>query len=588
MSNKITLTSNKYNNRYLELVCTQTQDIANNQSTIKWTLTSTGDSGTYYGIGPTTVKINNEEVYYKARLNPSSVFPSKTGSTSGEIVVKHNSDGNLTIPVSLSTAIYTQTVSTKSANWELDDIPRAATLDGVPANFTDEATTLTILYTNKSGENVDGLDACIAIPKEDGSGWYDGIAAYRAIGKTDSSYIFRLTDAERTNMRKYVSSADGKAKVRFYVRTTIGTSKFYKSIESELRLVNFEPTLNPTIKDVGIISTQLTGNPQKIIKGFNSIQYDIGAAGRKEGYITNQRITCGSTTTTEPTGILENVSSGLFELRAIDNRGTIVETTRELEVIDYIPLTCNITGASISLTDETICAINFDVVGNYWSGNFGAAANELTLKFRYKRDNEDYCEWKPLTPIISEEHATYSFNGTVGNLDYKGTYTIQVGAYDKAFVEGIFSKEVVLKTIPVFDWGEEDFNFNVPVKIENKYTMIYPIEEGTSDGWTYIKWSNGIGECWKTLEHATAIDTAWGSLYCGTPSSRQAYPFTFSERPTEQVSLCAGQYQGILYPDKDTYGINNKTHTARYNICRPSSVASSTFYISYYIRGRFN
>ena len=121
----------------------------------------------------------------------------------------------------------------------------------------------------------------------------------------------------------------------------------------------------------------------------------------------------------------------------------------------------------------------------------------------------------------------------------------------------------------------------------NGVELDYIVEQGTKNGWEYRKWSSGKGECWKVVEHTTAVSTAWGSMYSGTASSRQTYPFVFTEKPVEQATLQAGSYQGILFPEKDGNGVNGTNSSARYNICRPSSVASSTFYISLYVVGNW-
>lgn len=121
-----------------------------------------------------------------------------------------------------------------------------------------------------------------------------------------------------------------------------------------------------------------------------------------------------------------------------------------------------------------------------------------------------------------------------------------------------------------------------------KSTVDNLIEEGTSNGWFYRKWSSGRAECSKLLTHKTALSTGWGSLYHGTATSRQTYPFTFAEKPTEMVSLTAGSYQAILFPEKDGNGVNGVSASACYNMCRPSSITSSVeFYISFYVVGRW-
>ena len=95
MASTLTLKSDGYGGRILRLYCTQTKDISNNKSKISWTLYSEGGSVNYYSTGPTTVKINGTQVYYKERADWTTYeFPAAKGSVSGSIYVSHNSNGS--------------------------------------------------------------------------------------------------------------------------------------------------------------------------------------------------------------------------------------------------------------------------------------------------------------------------------------------------------------------------------------------------------------------------------------------------------------------------------------------------------------
>lgn len=112
--------------------------------------------------------------------------------------------------------------------------------------------------------------------------------------------------------------------------------------------------------------------------------------------------------------------------------------------------------------------------------------------------------------------------------------------------------------------------------------------DGESDGWYYRKWSDGRAECWKILTHSTTISTEWGALYQGTATTRQTYPFPFIDKPVEHVTLTAGSYQAILFPEKGGNGVNGAYASACYNLCRPSSVTtSSEFYLNFYVVGKW-
>lgn len=99
-----------------------------NTSTIKWTITTTGDNDTYYDTGPTYLWIGGVERYYKARTSWSSLaFPAKAGSKSGSYTLTHNNDGSVANQeIKLKSAIYTGewNSSTVSKTWTLDKIAR--------------------------------------------------------------------------------------------------------------------------------------------------------------------------------------------------------------------------------------------------------------------------------------------------------------------------------------------------------------------------------------------------------------------------------------------------------------------------------
>ena len=123
-----TYTSNSYQGRYLQLsVVESAVDSVANTSTLTWTLTSAGGESNYYTIDATTVTINGTQVYYKARTAWDSYeFPAKKGSTSGTIVVPHNTDGSKTVTVVFTTRVYVFGVVDYGGSMALTAIDRTA------------------------------------------------------------------------------------------------------------------------------------------------------------------------------------------------------------------------------------------------------------------------------------------------------------------------------------------------------------------------------------------------------------------------------------------------------------------------------
>lgn len=161
----------------MELTCTQTIDTDKNSSTIDWTLTTKGGNSGYYSTGPTSVIINGTTVYSKERVAWNSyIFPADKGSTNGTLTVKHDSKGKKSIEVSFSTAIKEATVETYKGTWELDSIPRYATVKQT-LKYVDEETI-------KIGWSSDSVIDYLWCSADDGDSWQ----GFSVNDKTSGSY----------------------------------------------------------------------------------------------------------------------------------------------------------------------------------------------------------------------------------------------------------------------------------------------------------------------------------------------------------------------------------------------------------------
>ena len=130
--------SESYSGRYLELTITERVDVANNKSTLYWTLTSAGGSSDYYTIAETAVTINGQQVYHKDQTGWSAgIFPAAKGAVSGTVYVAHNDDGAKTINVKFTTRVYYSQAVDYGGNMTLTQIDRSApTVSLVVANIT--------------------------------------------------------------------------------------------------------------------------------------------------------------------------------------------------------------------------------------------------------------------------------------------------------------------------------------------------------------------------------------------------------------------------------------------------------------------
>lgn len=111
--------------RYYTLSWTATQSIANNTSTISWTLSTDGGYSSWMTERTVYVDIDGERVFSKT----TEVDRYRGTIATGTNTISHNSDGTRSFSVSLGAAIYYSTIEcTGSQTFTLDTIARASTL----------------------------------------------------------------------------------------------------------------------------------------------------------------------------------------------------------------------------------------------------------------------------------------------------------------------------------------------------------------------------------------------------------------------------------------------------------------------------
>ena len=450
------LNTSAYESRYLILSWTATQSVENNNSTISWTLKGAGGTSTsYYMAGGFKVVINGVTVYSKDTDYRIELFNGTTVA-SGTLDISHNTDGTKSFSASVEAGIYSYAVNKSgSATFTLNAIPRKATITAAN-NFTDEDNP-TINYSNLAGDNVTSLKACISI---DGS--KDDIA-YRDISKTGTTYTFNLTEAERNVLRSATKDSN-TLKIKFCIQTVIGGETYTHYLEKMMTIVYAIPSVTFTAQDNNSSTVALTGDNQKLIKYHSNISYSISATPKKGATIASYKITCGGTTLTTATGTFNNVETDIIEYTVTDSRGNAYNGRKTFTQIAYIKLTANLDIGAPN-ADGTL---NFAVKGNYYNGSIGVTNNTITIQYRYKSNSGNYTEWIT-APAAYISGTTYTSNISITGLDYQSAYTFQARALDK--ISTVNSEEKKIKTTPMFDWSDEDFNFNVPIKLKGQTVL---------------------------------------------------------------------------------------------------------------------
>lgn len=475
MSSTFTLKTHSYNGRYMYVSCTQEKDIASNVSSISWTLTVTGGESTYYTTGPTTLKINGEQVYYAGTSYwNAKQFPAAKGSVSGQLQVAHNSTGNATVEVSITTAIYDGVLRTKTENWTLDNIPRGATMTSA-TGFSDVVNPK-ITYTNPLGAAVPSLQAGISL-----DGTRDCVIPYRDVDKTAGTDTFVLTDTDKERLYAATPAAGSSGNSRtvwIYLRTRIGEEYFYSPQSVLFTITDPNPVLNPTVYvDQGTLE-YITGDDRTMVLGQSDIYVMFGATARKGATIVSKKVTCG-TKSLNADGIIQNAESGVLNFTVTDSRGNTVTKTDALNVVNYFRPTISFENTRPNAEGQ----FTVKIAGKFFSGSFGVETNYLNAYFRYKKAGGSYGAYQSMT--VTAPGDNYEATATV-TLDKNTVYTFE--AYVADYYGATNTATMSVKVEPVFDWSGSDFNFNVPVTMQGNFIRAKRCVVGQNSGANTNPW----------------------------------------------------------------------------------------------------
>jgi len=237
------------------------------------------------------------------------------------------------------------------------------------------------------------------------------------------------------------------------------------------------PTVTGTVVDTNATTKALTGDESTLIRYMSTAKCTLTATPKNSATISTTKIGGSAVTGTASGGVVTatknytSVSDLSFKFETTDSRGYSGSQTVNPNVIAYIQLTINPTVERPVPTGNTV-KLSFS--GNYYRGSFGVYSNTLTIRYRYKETTTAAFSggWTtvPSTSIVYGT-GTYRTSAaiTLGDtFDYRKSYDFQIQAYDgdNGTVLTTATRDLVIKRgIPVFDWGENDFNFHVPVKI---------------------------------------------------------------------------------------------------------------------------
>ena len=476
------------------------QSVANNSSVVGWHLQLIASGGS---ISSSSSKSWSVTVNGKNYSGTDTVGIS-SGQTrtlaSGSTTIAHNADGTKTFSFSFSQQFninYSGVgwIGTKSGsgNGTLTTIPRASSVSATSGNIG-ENITITINRASSSFTHTLTYD-------------FNGLTGTIAT-KTSSTSISWTIPTSFSDRIPGAKSSRGKIICKAYNGgTLIGTSEC--KFDAYVKDSTNQPTLSPTVKDTNATTIALTGDENKFIKYYSSAKFSFGASAKNGATIKTYSLIVGSQQTSNSTGTFQNVDSASFVFGVIDSRGFSTIKTVNKTLINYVKLTCAMTASNPTASGE--CQIK--ITGNYFSGNFGATSNKLTVQYKMNSG-----EWRNATATISG--TTYTATVNLTGLDYTQNYTFQARAIDK--LATVTSSGKTVKSTPIFDWGSDDFHFHVDVVSNQslrigKYKYLYGTGNDDSNvTLAYVNQTNNASEFGTSTLHTTIKSGDVPTWYSGT------------------------------------------------------------------------
>ena len=431
------------------------QSIEGNYSSVSWKIYL--DNGDYWYSN--AVKINY------LTINGSTVKGKQTFSNittqglvslaSGSTTIYHNSDGTANISLSFSGWLYATGTYPASGSAALTTIPRASSVTATAANIGSNPT-FTIKrassnFTHTLTYSFGGLTGTIATKTT---------ATTINDWTVPTSFYSKIPNAKTGTATITIETYSGS--------TLIGTKTANLTVTASEALS--KPLLSPTVADINPDTVALTNDSNVLIRYQSTARVTFGASARNSATLASKKMINGSNTLTAD-GAVTGVDTDSFTFEVRDSRGYITAKTVTKTIVQYINLSALIEAECIS--PDGVATLH--VSGLFFDDTFGADGdrNTLNLNIQYRNITDDSA-W--MSAAVDMGDVTYYSDGRYrltaykSGLDYKKTYEFKVVATDRLTTATHTAPPI--KGEPVFDWGKDDFNFNVDVNFSAEISGI--------------------------------------------------------------------------------------------------------------------
>nr|DAR06676.1 MAG TPA: protein of unknown function DUF859 [Caudoviricetes sp.] len=513
MASNGSFNTNSYDGRHVQFSWNiASQSVANNNTTINWSISAVGGSSSWYRSNPTGVYINGNCVYY----NGTRVQQYKGTIASGSYTIGHNSEGNASFSASVSSAIYSASVNCNgSGSWSLPQIARASqpsciTWPNTTENIGDIGSTITIHMNRHS----DKFTHTVRYSFYDLNGTIATNVASNCTWTIPESFYSKMPNLNSSWGTIYADTYNGSTK--------IGT----KSVKFTCNVANANPTIDKIdYYDSSKKTTDITEDNQIIIRNNSNLEFKLtnlialkyATLSKVEvllNGITKSATLSGSSVPSQIInfGIVNSSSNLTASISVIDSRGNKTSYSKDITIVDWV---------------QPSAIINCQRENNFYSttyltvdGNISSIndKNAMTIQYQYKKTTDtDYSSLKTI-----QGNTQTSFD-----IDNKYSWNVRVIISDK--LASTSYNLFIDKGIPIvyFDRLLSSMGVNCFPKYDNSFEangvslsgkVLYNSANGTAETVTL---SDSAGNyTYLEIFYRSSGDNACGSVKVFSPNNK--------------------------------------------------------------------
>lgn len=464
--------------RTVILQWTATQNYATKETILEWQVVGGGTLKSLIIVTELRVTIDNDVEFYRAAniANRTECYIG-TVLASGTKVLKHDSDGYRKVPMKIEAGIYQWAINcTGFWVFDLDRIPEASTIGAANADIESVATVIvtreTVSYTHSIKYSFGSLSGYLNA---------DGTTTDQETQMSETSIPFKIPDAFYSQIPDAPSGTCTLECTTYMGSTLVGVRS--TTFTASANRAVCAPIVRALVQDVASNTPELTGSVNRLIRYVSTARCVLVATAKNGASIASKKIfgvPVSGTTLDIP-----NVETGTFVFEATDSRGFTSTVTVTLPLVEYVKLSLNV---QLKRTDATSGHAVLTIWGNYFQGSFGAVSNAHSVLYRVARSGDAFGDYIAADVLYDEN--TYSVSIPLSELHYESAYSAQVVVADS--IDTLEKTAAVGRGIPIFDFGEQDFRFNVPLLFnEQSFGSTYP--ENPRKGQLFFAKNDGDG-----------------------------------------------------------------------------------------------